>query len=282
MNYIYFGTPNLSARCLKILLDHGMPPTALVCNPDRPVGRKHIVTPPPTKQLVLRSGQNIEVLQPEKLDAEFQAKLRSRNPDFFVAFAYNKILRKEVLEIPRLGTVGVHPSLLPKYRGPSPFQTALLNGEPETGVTLYLLDEGVDSGPILARSEPVAITGTDTFNSLAEKLSDIGGNLLVAMLPSFCEGKITPVQQGDVGATFTKKFTTEDGFVTPKDLRAAQQGDTEKAMTLDRKIRALNPEPGVWTEENGKRLKLLEAKLVNGSLRLTVTQREGERAKQIN
>ena len=221
------------------------------------------------------------ILQPEKLDAEFQAKLKSLNPDFFVVFAYNKILRKEVLGIPRLGTIGVHPSFLPKYRGPSPFQTALLNGETETGVTLYLLDEGVDSGPILTRSQPIKITETDTYSSLAGKLADIGGNLLVETLPAFSEEKIMAVPQNDADATFTKKFQTQDGFVAPEDLQAAERGNVRTATSLDRKIRALNPEPGVWTTENDKRLKLLEAKFMNGSFRLTVTQREGEKAKQI-
>jgi methionyl-tRNA formyltransferase len=280
MNYVFFGTPSFSAQCLKILLDHGMAPTAVVCNPDRPVGRKHIVTPPPVKQLMAERGATIPVFQPEKLDAEFQEKLKSLHPDFFVVFAYNKILRKDVLDIPRLGTVGVHPSFLPKYRGPSPFETALLNGETETGVTLYLLNEGVDSGPILARSKPVPITNADTFNSLAEKLSDVGGNMLVETLPAFHEEKITPVAQNDADATFTKKFKTEDGFVESSDVEAAERGEGDPGA-LERKIRALNPEPGVWTTRDGKRLKLLEAKIVNGALRLTVTQREGEKAKRI-
>ena len=131
MNYIFFGTPSFSARCLKILLDHGMVPAAVVCNPDRPVGRKQVVTPPPVKTIIAELAPTVPILQPEKLDADFQAKLKAFNPDFFVVFAYNKILRKEVLDIPRLGTVGVHPSLLPKYRGPSPFQTALLDGKPK-------------------------------------------------------------------------------------------------------------------------------------------------------
>jgi len=281
MNYIFFGTPSFSARCLKILLDHGMVPAAVVCNPDRPVGRKQVVTPPPVKTIIAELAPTVPIFQPEKLDAEFQAKLKAFNPDLFVVFAYNKILRKEVLDIPRLGTVGVHPSLLPKYRGPSPFQTALLDGDTETGVTLYLLDEGVDSGPILTKSKPVPITEVDTFASLAEKLSDIGGNLLVETLPPFYEGKVKPMPQDEAGSSFTKKFKTEHGFVEPDDLTAAEQGDAHKAAYLDRKIRALNPEPGVWTMQDGKRLKLLEAKIVAGALKFTVTQREGEKAKSL-
>ncbi len=281
MNYIFFGTPSFSAQCLKILSDNGMAPVAVVCNPDRPVGRKHIITPPPVKTLIEQSGKNIQIFQPEKLDTEFQAKLKSLNPDFFVVFAYNKILRKEILDIPRLGTIGVHPSFLPKYRGPSPFQTALLNGETKTGVTLYLLDEGVDSGSILVQSKPIAITGEDTFNSLAERLALVGGDILVETLPPFYEGKLSPEPQNEAEATFTKKFKAEDGFVDPNDLAAAEQGDAATSAYLDRKIRALNPEPGVWTMHDGKRLKLLEAKIENGKLQLTVTQREGEKAKHL-
>jgi methionyl-tRNA formyltransferase len=281
MNYVFFGTPSFSARCLKILMDHDMAPVAVVCNPDRPVGRKHVITPPPVKQLITDRAAHIPVFQPEKLDVEFQEKLKALHPDLFVVFAYNKILRKDVLDIPRLGTLGVHPSFLPKYRGPAPFQTALLDGETETGVTLYLLDTGVDSGPIVARSKPVPITDADTFDSLAEKLADIGGTMLVQTIPPFCDGKITPAPQNEADATFTKKFKTEDGFVAPDDLHAAEQGDTQKAAHLDRKLRALNPEPGVWTLRDDKHLKLLEANTVNGTLRLTVTQREGEKAKRI-
>ncbi len=281
MNYIFFGTPRFSARCLGILLDHDMPPVAVACNPDRPVGRKHVMTPPPTKQLIRDRQLPIPVLQPEKSDTAFQERLRSFRPDFFVVFAYNKILKKNILDIPRLGTVGVHPSFLPKYRGPSPFQTALLNGETETGVTLYLLDESIDSGPILAQSKPVPITDRDTYDSLAEKLADAGGNLLVTTLPLLYGGNMKPVLQNESDATFTKKFMVEDGFVDPGDLMAAEAGNAQKSAYLDRKIRAFNPEPSVWTMQGGKRLKLLEAKIENGALRLTMTQREGEKARRV-
>jgi len=279
MKYIFFGTPWFSKIVLEELVHAGMAPMALVCNPDRPVGRKKIITAPPTKQLVMDEKLPITIFQPEKLDADVIAQLRALEPDFFVVFAYNKILRKDVLGIPRLGTIGFHPSSLPRYRGAAPFQTALLEGERTTGITLYLLDEGVDSGPIIATTEPVAIMDTDTFDSLARKLAEAGGALLVKTLPLFNEGKITPMPQDNTVATLTKKFTTEDGFVEPADFAAAQAGNTEKATYLDRKIRALNPEPGVWTMRDGKRVKLLEAKIENGALRLIKTQREGEKPK---
>lgn len=281
MKYIFFGTPWFSAITLEQLAKAGMPPAALVCNPDRPVGRKKIITAPPTKQLVIDQNLPVKIFQPEKLNAVFLDELRALKPDFFVVFAYGKILRKELLDIPRLGTVGAHPSFLPRYRGSSPFQTALLNGEHETGVTLYLLDEGVDSGPILGASEPVAIADTDTFDSLARKLAGVGGNLLVKTLPNFYDGKIEPVPQDNDKATLTKKFKTEDGLVEPNDLAAAQAGDTEKALLIDRKIRAFNPEPSCWTLRDGHRVKLLEAKIENGSLKLTKIQKEGETARAI-
>ena len=286
MKYVFFGTPSFSARFLQILLDHDVIPAAVVCNPDRPTGRKKIITAPPVKITAqgwsaAHPDQTIIILQPEKLDADFQETLRALAPDFFVVFAYNKIFRKEVLDIPEHGTVGVHPSLLPKYRGPSPFQTALLDGATETGVTLYLLDEGIDSGPIIAYSEKIKIAATDTFSSMAEKLADLGGKLFLATLPKLQKGKPVTTAQDETQATFTKKFTSADGFIEPADLAAAQAGDQEKSRIIDRKIRAFNPEPGAWTTKDGKRLKLLRTEIREGNLTLLETQQEGERAKTV-
>jgi methionyl-tRNA formyltransferase len=283
MNYVFFGTPDFAAQCLTALLEHGFIPSAVVSNPDRPTGRKKILTAPAVKTAVVRwnetHGTDIPIFQPEKLDAAFMEKLTSLRADFFLVFAYNKIFRKQILDIPRLGTVGIHPSMLPKYRGPSPFQTALLDGQTETGVTLYLLDEGVDSGPILAQSEPVAISPTDTFQSLATKLADAGANLAIKTLPAFVNGAIKPEPQNEAQATFTKKFKTEDGFVEADDLAAAENGNHEKAAIIIHKIQAFNPEPSCWTMQNGKRVKLLEAEIIQGTLKLIKTQQEGEKPK---
>lgn len=290
MNFIFFGTPDFSAHFLERIMGRGFVPRAVVTNPDRPVGRKKILTAPPVKRLLLQrrlevgdSGAPIiEILQPEKLDAEFVAKLKSFEADYFVVFAYNKIFRKNVLEIPPFGTVGVHPSLLPKYRGSSPFQTALVNGEVETGVTLYRLDEGIDSGPMIAKSKPVAITEIDNYQSLAIKLAEVGTDLFVEAVPRFLAGRLLPENQDESQATFTKKFKTEDGFVEPADLAAAESGGRAKAIAIDHKIRALNPEPGVWTMRGGKRVKLLKAAVVvDGSLKLEVIQEEGQKPKSI-
>jgi len=297
MNYLFFGTPDFSAHCLEVLLEHDFVPRAIVTNPDRPFGRKKILTPPPVKMTAMAwnrgahdndnnnhdkrsdADYDIAILQPEKIDGAFREKLREFEPDLFIVFAYNKILRQETLDIPAKGVIGVHPSFLPEYRGPSPFQTALLDGEIKTGVTLYLLDPGIDSGPVVAVSNPVAIAPEDNFTSLAFKLADAGANLLVQTLPGFLAGEIKPKPQDESRATYTKKFHTEDGFVEESDLAAAEQGDSKKSKIIFNKIRAFTPEPGAWTIRSGKRLKLLEAKIENGALRLMTTQEEGQKAK---
>lgn len=185
--------------------------------------------------------------------------------DFFIVAAYAKIIPKEILAIPRLGTIGVHPSLLPKHRGATPIQAAILNGDPETGVTLYLLDEKVDHGPIIATKN--LKLKTQNYIELMRELAEAGGDLLVETLPKFIEGEIAPRLQDETQATYTKKFVTEDGYV-----------DMEKddPMLIERKVRALNPEPGAWTILNGRRVKILEAELENGKLRLKKIQAEGK------
>jgi methionyl-tRNA formyltransferase len=278
MKYVFFGTPEFAAIILKQLIDAHLPPATLVCNPDRPVGRKKIIAPPPTKVSAQKS--NIAVLQPEKLDADFVRQIRELKPEFAVIAAYAKIIPKSIIDLFPKGVIGVHPSLLPKYRGASPIQSVILGGEKETGVTLYLLDEKMDHGPILT-IDTLQLTIDQTYGSLLPKLADLGGRLLVKTLPKFVEGKIKPQPQNELEATFTKKLTTDDAFADEKDLNAALAGDAEKTTEIDRKIRALNPEPGVWTILKGKRTKLLEAKIENGQLVLTKIQEEGGRPKTV-
>jgi methionyl-tRNA formyltransferase len=280
MRYIFFGTPRFAEIILDSLLRAGIPPVALVCNPDRPVGRKKIITAPETKKLVQEKKAGIQILQPEKIDGDFIERLRNLHPDFFIVAAYAKIIPKTVLDIPKLGTLGVHPSLLPKYRGASPIQSAILSGEKETGVAIYRMDEKMDSGEILAE-RGLSIADGETYPQLEEKLAELGGKLLVETVPRFINGEIKGTAQDGKAATFTKKFTTQDGFVTPDDLKDAEAGDPKKAEMIFRKIRALNPEPGVWTTKNEKRLKLLEAKIIDGTLALVKIQEEGQKPKKI-
>jgi len=272
MNYIFFGTPTFAAGVLEQLIAADMLPSAIVCNPDRPVGRKHTITPPPTKLLAQRHG--IPILQPEKL-SEIQARLKTMKAEFFVVAAYAKIIPKEIIGIAERGAIGVHPSLLPKYRGSSPIQTAILEGERQTGVTLYLLDEKMDHGSILI-AEKLDVENR-SYRELEAALADIGGKLLAATLPRFLAKEIVPLRQNETEATYTKKFKTDDGYIDEKDLREAiENRDVEKANSIERKVRALNPEPGVWTIKNGTRMKILEVALVNGRLKLIKIQREGK------
>jgi methionyl-tRNA formyltransferase len=263
MNYVFFGTPQFAAIILEKLIKAGLLPQVVVCNPDKPVGRKKIITPPATK--LLAQKYNIPILQPESL-TDVKSQLSKVNCQFFVVAAYSEIIPKEILEIPRLGAIGVHPSFLPKYRGPSPIQTAILNGDEETGVSLFLMDEKVDHGPILATSH-LLLANSDNYETLSKKLAELGAELLIKTLPDFVTGKITPLAQDESQATYTKKFKTEDAYIEPKDLEIAQQEGGDTAIEIDRKIRALNPEPGTWTLQNGKRMKILEAELISGKLR---------------
>ncbi|PJA95204.1 methionyl-tRNA formyltransferase, partial [Candidatus Jorgensenbacteria bacterium CG_4_9_14_3_um_filter_38_10] len=274
MKYLFFGTPEFAAIILEKLINAGFIPSAVVCNPDKPTGRKKIITPPLTKLLAIK--YNIPVLQPEVLSI-FNFQFSISNFDFFIVASYAKILPKEILEIPRFGTIGVHPSLLPKYRGPSPIQAAILNEEQETGVTLFLLDEKVDHGPVLENRKQ-KIENSDNYKTLHNKLAELGGDLLIETIPKFLREEIKSQPQDESQATYTKKFSAEDGFVGFKDLEKAQKDGGQIAIEVERKIRALNPEPGVWTIKDGKRMKILEAELMpDKTLKLKKIQFEGKK-----
>jgi methionyl-tRNA formyltransferase len=284
MKYVFFGSPRFAAIILGSLIEAGMPPVALVCNPDRPFGRKQIITPPLTKQEIFETAERygvssaITILQPEKLDEQFIGHLRTLAPDFFIVAAYAKIIPQAVLDIPRLGTLGTHPSLLPKYRGASPIQSALLAGDTITGTTIYAMDSKMDHGAIYTQREWPIAEGTN-YLALEAQLAALSADALIKLIPDFYAGKLTPQEQNESRATFTKKFVTQDGFVEEKDLDSATG---ESARAIFNKINALNPEPGCWTIQNRKRVKLLEAEIKpSGLLKLTVIQEEGQKPKRI-
>jgi len=278
MSYIFFGTPTFAAAILRTLLDAGFTPLAVVCNPDRPAGRKKTLTPPAVKTLISGGGKDISILQPEKLGSDFEEELKRLKADFYVVSSYAKIIPRRVLLLPRLGTIGVHPSLLPKYRGSSPIQSAILAGETETGVTLYLMDDKLDHGPTIAKRN-VSIAPADTYVTLHNKLAEAAGQLLVKTFPRFAAEEIEPQPQNEEEATATQKFTSGDSFVSEKDLKNAESGmHPEEAVLVLRKIRALNPEPGAWTLRDGKRVKLLGAVMDDKrTLKLTRVQKEGKK-----
>ncbi len=268
MKYLFFGTPKFSAVILEKLIGAGFTPAGVVCNPDRPVGRKKVITPPPTKVLALK--HMIPIFQPADKN-ELNALAPQLEANFSIVAYYYQILSKEILEKFPLGTIGVHYSFLPKYRGATPVQAAILAGDDAIGISLYLIDERLDHGPILAQKS-APILPRDTYLDLENKLTPIAAQMLIDLLPKFIKGEVSPIPQDHAAATFTKKFRTDDAFV---DL------DKNDPVLIEKKVRALNPEPGVWTltRVNGKpvRMKILKARISDGKIILEEIQYEGKR-----
>lgn len=269
--YIFFGSPRFAEIILARLLRDGFFPSAIVCNPDRPIGRRGVMTPPPTKVRAQQVG--IPVLQYTKIDVRACEEIKKYiHPDSVgLVAAYSHILPSFLIDAFKKGIIGVHPSFLPAYRGATPIQSAILNGDIKTGVTLYLVDEQVDHGSILSSVE-VPISNEDTYKTLEEGLAQAGAELLTKTIPDYLDGKIVPRQQDHVLATFTKKFKTEEGYV---DLQ------NDDPMTVFRKIRALAHEPGVYTIQNGKRIKIQDAILQDGKVIITKVTHEGKKQKDI-
>lgn len=218
INFAFFGSDEFSVSTLIELKDAGYIPSLIVCAPDRPKGRGLTLTPPPAK--VFAEVNNIKFLQPEKLNSDFVQDLNqvSVKYDFFVVSSYGKIIPQSVLDIPELGTLNVHPSLLPKYRGASPIESQILYNEPNIGVSIILLDSEMDHGPILA-SKTLEINNLEErkYSLLSKKLASIGGKLLADIINDFVEGKVVPKEQDHSSATFTKKIQKSDGEIKLED-----------------------------------------------------------------
>ena len=211
MSIIFVGTPPFAVPSLRRLAGAGHEIAAVVTQPDRPAGRHRAPQPPPVKIAAEELG--LRVLQPESLrEADAVAELRALAPDVIVVVAYGQILRPDVLAIPARGVVNVHPSLLPRWRGASPIPAAILAGDEQTGVTIMLMDAGMDSGPVLSqRALPIDVT--DTASSLSERLSLAGGDLLVETLPRWLSGEIGPTPQDGSQATTCPLLRKEDGAI---------------------------------------------------------------------
>ena len=260
---IFMGTPEFSAPILNALIEK-YKVIAVVTQPDKKVGRKQIVTPSPIKKIAV--ANKIEVLQPAFLkdNVEFIRRVKELNPDVIIIAAYGLILPKEILDIPQCGVLNVHASLLPKYRGASPIQAAILNGDKETGVTIMLVNERMDEGDILTQ-KTITINNNDNFEALYNKLSELGANLLLKTLPGYLSGQIKPKPQEDSEATYCQLITKDMGKI-----------DWHKsALEIDRQIRAFTPWPGTYTTWQGKNLKILSAS-ADGSTKLTMTASAGE------
>ncbi len=247
MRVVFMGTPEFAVPVLSSLADAGHEILAVYTQPDRPAGRGKRLAPSPVKKHAVEHGWAVH--QPRSLRRdEAQQNLASLRPDVIIVAAYGLFLPTLVLQLPPLGCLNVHPSLLPRYRGPSPVAAAILNGDEVTGTTVIKLDEGMDTGPIIAsRSTPIG--PEENAEVLTARLFEIGASLLVKVLPTWASGNVQAQPQDESKATVTKLLSREDGEIDW----------TVEADQISRQVRAYHPWPGSFTHWRGKLLKILEA-----------------------
>lgn len=253
MRIVFMGTPDFAVPTLTALIeDSKMNVVAVVTQPDRPAGRGNKLRQSPVKQLALQ--HNLPVFQPEKLRGKaVMAELRGYAPDFHVVAAYGQILRQAVLDLPTYGSVNVHASLLPRWRGAAPIQAAILAGDTETGITIMQMDAGLDTGPMLSKAS-VPIEADDTGQSLHDKLAVLGGPLLISTLHGIVDRTVQAVAQDDDAATYAPRIQKDDGRLDW----------TRPAAHIDRWVRAFYPWPGTFTEWDGQILKIIQGAIVTG------------------
>lgn len=243
---VFMGTPEFAVPALQSLIDQKYDIPLVLCQPDKKKGRGQKVQFPPVKQLAL--DNDIEVIQPVKLkDPELHEKLKSLNADFFVVIAYGRILPKAVLDIPVKGCINIHASLLPKWRGAAPIQFSLMAGDPTTGVTTMLMDEGLDTGDMLLKEE-MKISLDENYFTLGEKLSSMGASLIVKTIENF--DSITPQKQDESLVSHTRLLTKEDRIIDWN----------RPAEDLFNLFRGLSPKPGVVSFFRNKRLMLTDVR----------------------
>jgi methionyl-tRNA formyltransferase len=253
LRVVFMGSPDFAVPPLEKLVGNGYQVVGVYTRPDKPAGRGRTTVSPPVKLAAKSLG--LEVVQPPSLkDAGAVEKLKQLKPDVIVVAAFGQILPRAVLDIPRLGAVNVHPSLLPRFRGASPAAAAILAGDEFTGVSIMLMDEGMDTGPILARAQ-VPISAVDTTGSLTAKLSSVGASLLLEALCHYSRGELTPQPQDKAGASSSGVITKDEGEI---DWHLS-------AVDIGRRVRAFCPWPGCYTRWRGKKLDIIEALPLNES-----------------
>jgi len=254
MRFIFFGSSKFAEIILNKLLKSDMKPVLVITTPSKPKGRKKILSSTPVYNLAKQN--NIPVLTPEKLEnEEFLSSFKDYNPDLVILTAYGKIIPSKLLSIPKKGVLNLHPSLLPKWRGATPIQSTILAGDNETGVTLFLMDEEIDHGPIIQDARHKIQNTKITYPELMEELAILGADIIIKTVPQWLKEQITPIPQDNSLATYCHK-------ILPKD----EKTDWEKpAIEIDRKIRALNPKPGVFTTADGIIIKIIKGYPVNDS-----------------
>lgn len=250
MRTLFFGSGDFSRQVLERLLDGGITPLAVVTSPDRPKGRGLKPGSTPVKELA--RGRNIDVIQPPDLgDPRFTDTLYGLRPHLIISSDYGKIIPGDVLDVPERGSLNLHPSLLPRYRGADPIRRAILEGEVRTGVTLMLMDEGMDTGPIVAQSD-TEIGPEEDADSLRARLAELGAKLMREELPSYLSGLLEPIPQDEEKATYAPPIRKPEAVIEW----------SRDAEAIHRQVRALSTSPGAYTFFRGKRLKILRARVL--------------------
>ena len=251
MRIVFMGTPKFSVNVLEGLIDN-YDVVGVVCQPDKEVGRKHILTPCPVKEIALNN--NIKVIQPKKVRNEYDEILKL-DPEMIITCAYGQIIPSEILNYPKYGCINVHASLLPKYRGGAPIHRSIINGDKETGITIMYMDEGMDTGDIISKRE-VVIEEYDNLETLSDKLSICGRDLLLDTIPDIVEGKNNRIKQDDKLVSYAYNITPEDEII---DFNKS----SEEIYNL---IRGLCPSIGAYFLLDGERFKVYKAKIGTNKL----------------
>lgn len=253
MNIVFMGTPDIAAESLNALIKAGHSISAVFTKPDKPVGRKQILTPPPVK--VLAQDNNIPVFQPETLrDGEAYKIIKELNPDIIVVVAYGKLLPKEILEAAKFGSINAHASLLPKYRGSSPIQWSIVCGEEKTGITVMQMDEGMDTGDIISTAE-LTIGDNETAEELFDRLSVLAGDLLVSTLISIENGTAKRTPQNEKDASYAPMIKKEMG----------ELDFNKTAKEIHNLVRGFYSWPCAYTFLGTKRLKVYKTEKIDAS-----------------
>lgn len=253
MRIVFMGTPDFAVPSLEALIEAGHEIEAVITQPDRPKGRKKTLTPPPVKEAALQRG--LTVFQPDRLrGSDTVEKISQLQPDLIVTAAYGQILPKAVLDIPPLGCINVHGSLLPRYRGGAPIQRAIMNGETSTGVTIMYMAEGLDTGDMISRVE-IPILPEDTSGTIFAKLSDAGAKLLLETLPAISSGEVQAEKQRDADATYAPNLSREDERIDW----------SRPARDLYNQVRGLLPMAGAFTLLNGETFKVWGCEAIEAS-----------------
>lgn len=253
MKIVFMGTPDFAAGALEALIKAGHEITAVVTQPDKAKGRSKELQYPPVKECAL--AHNIPVMQPVKIKTpEAMEELSRYEADIFIVAAFGQILSQAILDMPKYGCLNIHASLLPKYRGASPIQHVIIDGEQETGVTIMQMNAGLDTGDMLYKKS-IPIEATDTYETLHDKLMIIGGEAIVEALPLLEDGVLVPEVQQDEQSCYAKLITKEMG----------NMDFTKSAVEIERLIRGLNPWPSAFTYYKGKQLKVWEALIEEGN-----------------